>query len=87
METYKLLFGYDNTSREDYQNELMFLDRSRTMAHNEVISNIRILNKLCEQYSIPPVYYEVISTEKPYRVKIADAVLAYVTNEIENREK
>lgn len=85
METYKQIFTYKNTSKEDYHFKLESLDTSRTLNHNMVIDNVRILNRLCKQNNIPKVYDEIISTKQPYRRYIADAVLNYVENIINKR--
>jgi hypothetical protein len=87
LEIYRLLFNYDNKNNEAFRQELMSLDRSRTMGHDSVISNLDILNRFCDRNGIPPVYDEIISTERPYRVEIADAVLAYAAQIIEARPK
>lgn len=85
METWLMLYGYHNMEREDYQATYTELDKSRSISHNAVISNIGILNRLCEKHSIPLVYDSVVSQERPHRVEIADAALAYVQTIIENR--
>lgn len=87
LEIYRQLFNYDNISREDFQQEVISLDQSRTASHNTVISNINILNRLCKQSGIPLIYEGVVSIERPYRVEIADVVLAYVAQVIETRQK
>ena len=87
METWCKLYGYRNTSKEDYRTKLTELDKSRSICHNSVISNIKILNRLCLQQNIPVVYEGIVSEERPYRVEIADSVLAYVEKVSANRLK
>ena len=81
------LYSFHNMQTEDHQSELERLDKSRTMSHNTVISNIEILNRLCQQNNIPIVYTGEVSKDRPYRVEIADAVLAYVEEVVEKRHK
>jgi hypothetical protein len=38
------------------QEELIRIDQSRTRAHNSLISQIDIVNRLCEKYGLEPVY-------------------------------
>lgn len=86
METYTKLFGYSNTDKEEYQQEVISLDKDRTASHNRVISSISILNRLCEKNNIPLIYNGVISEEKPYRREIADACLAYISIILQKRQ-
>lgn len=41
---------------KDYQALIVQLDRNRKMAHDTVIADIRLVNRLCGVYSVPPVY-------------------------------
>lgn len=86
METYAKIFGYGNVDKEEYQQEVMSLDKERTSNHNRVISSVSILNRLCENNEIPLIYDGVISEEKPFRREIADACLGYVVAVIQNRK-
>jgi hypothetical protein len=38
------------------QEEMIRIDQSRTRAHNSLISQIDIVNRLCEKYGLEPVY-------------------------------
>ena len=87
METWLSIYGYHNTPKEDYQDKSTTLDTLRSSAHNAVISSIGILNRLCEQNNIPLVYEGIVSVERPHRVEIADAVLAYVEEIVKQRRK
>lgn len=84
-ETFSMLYGYHNMEKEDYQATHTDLGKSRSLSHKVVISNIGILNRLCVQNGIPLVYNGILSEERPHRVEIADAVLAYVQEIITNR--
>ena len=87
METWLSMYGYHNMPKEDYQDKSVALDKSRSSSHNAVISNIGILNRLCEQSDIPLIYEGIVSVERPHRVEIADAVLAYVEEVVTQRRK
>lgn len=41
---------------EDYQEAIEKLDRSRRLAHNSFISNIEVVNRICAQIGIEPIY-------------------------------
>lgn len=68
-------------------NEAERLDKKRTHAHNAVITSVDALNQLCEKNGIPPVYDCTVSESRPFRVEIADAVLAYVHEVLEKRTR
>ena len=87
MEIWLSLYGYHNLSKENYQDKSTALDKSRSTAHNAVISSIGILNRLCDQNNISPIYEGIVSVERLYRVEIADAVLAYVEDIVKQRQK
>jgi hypothetical protein len=86
-ETWKKLYGYHNMPKDDFQTQYAGLDRSRSLCHDAVIGNIGILNRLCQEHNIPPVYAGPVSKERPYRVEIADAVLDFVETAVKNRPK
>ncbi|MDD4096467.1 MAG: DUF3232 domain-containing protein, partial [Oscillospiraceae bacterium] len=68
-------------------NEAERLDKKRTHAHNAVIASLDALNQLCEKNGIPPVYDGTVSESRPFRVEIADAVLAYIYEVIDKRTR
>ncbi|SDF52419.1 Protein of unknown function [Thermoanaerobacter thermohydrosulfuricus] len=41
---------------EDYRNYIMELDRSRKIAHDALIAETKILNKICQIYGYPEIY-------------------------------
>lgn len=41
---------------EQYRNYIEGLDKERTSAHNELIANVKIINRLCRKYSLSPIY-------------------------------
>ena len=61
------------------------LDRTRTSFHNALLANVRVLNRMADQIGAAPVYDGVVSEEKPYRRRVADAVFAYIEEVINNR--
>ena len=73
--------------RETYREEIPYLDGIRTSKHNAVISNVKLLNRLAEQDGLEPFYAGIVSEERPYRTELADAVLLFVCETIENRVK
>lgn len=70
---------------ETYRELIPQLDEIRSQRHNAVINNVRILNRLAEQDGLKPFYEGTVSEERPYRTQLADAVLLYVREIIENR--
>ena len=84
METKKKLYRYamDSLEYRKMENEL---DKLRTSCHNAVIANVSMLNRMAEQKGIPPIYDGVVSEERPYRRELADEILAYVAEIINER--
>lgn len=80
MEIHMILAGNDVDPDEHAR-----LDEKRTNSHNAVIASIENLNRICEKNGITPVYAGTVSINRPHRVEIADAVLAYVHGILENR--
>ncbi len=61
------------------------MDKARTRAHNAVLANVKLLNRLAENAGLAPVYEGTVSQERPYRREVADAVMAYIASVIEDR--
>jgi len=80
MEIYIILTGNDVDPDEQAR-----LDEKRTNSHNAVIASIVNLNRICEKNGITPIYAGTVSINRPHRVEIADAVLAYVQSVLGNR--
>ena len=70
---------------ETYREQMQALDRSRTVAHNAVISGVKILNRMAKQAELPPVYDGIVSEARPYRREVANAVFAYIEDVIRSR--
>ncbi len=73
--------------QETYREEIQYRDGIRTTRHNAVISNVKLLNRLAEQDGLEPFYAGTVSEERPYRTELADAVLRFVGEIIDNRVK
>lgn len=85
METEKMILSHGNVDSKVWQERISDLDQARTRAHNEVLSDIRILNRLAESEDLQPIYAGTVSDEYPYRREVADAVMAYLASLIDNR--
>ncbi len=85
METKLVVYSDKTMSREDYIDTRENLDKARTVSHNAVIMDVKMLNRLAEKNNIPLIYEGTVSEEKPYRRELANAVLEYVENIIKNR--
>ena len=70
---------------EDYRDRRSSLDRTRTICHNSVISNVGILNRMAKNAGLMPIYDGIVSEEKPYRREVANAVFEYIESIINNR--
>lgn len=77
------LYSNDN----DIKHTIESLAQRRTAAHNAVITYIKIINRICEQQSLPLVFEGIVSEDRPYRTELADAVLDFVETVVKNREK
>lgn len=85
LEIYKQIYTGRSSDIEVYREQVANLDKSRTVCHNSVIANVRILNRLAAQQGCAPVYEGIVSEDRPYRREIANAVFAYVEQVIQNR--
>lgn len=74
-----------SVSIDEYRNNISQMDKTRTIFHNSVLGNVRLLNKLAEKNGLIPVYDGVVSEERPYRREVANAVLEYVESLIKQR--
>ena len=87
LELKRELYLHGAMDQETYREEIPYLDGIRTTKHNAVISNVKLLNRLAEQEGFEPFYAGVVSEERPYRTELADAVLQFVSETIDNRVK
>lgn len=70
---------------DTYREEIPALDKTRTVHHNALLTQVNILNRLAKLAGLPPFYDGVVSEERPYRREVANAVLAFVEQVILNR--
>ena len=84
-ESWKKVYSPKSMTINEYQENLMAMDRQRTICHNAVLSHMNILNRIAEKNNIPKIYDGTISEEQPYRRQVADAVLEYVESIILER--
>ena len=70
---------------DEYREGRTAVDKTRTIYHNSVITNVSILNRLAEKAGLDPIYDGVVSEERPYRRQVANAVFEYIESIINNR--
>ena len=70
---------------DEYRERRTEVDKTRTIYHNSVITNVSILNRLAEKAGLDPIYDGVVSEERPYRRQVANAVFEYIESIINNR--
>ena len=73
------------TEAGEFREKIRSLDGTRTICHNSLIMNVRVLNRMAEKNGLPLIYDGVISEERPYRRELADAVFDYVERLIKER--
>ncbi len=81
---FQVIYSVGVLNGDEYRKLRSSVDRTRTINHNSVISNINILNRLASQAGIAPVYDGIVSEENPYRREVANAVFEYIENVINN---
>lgn len=74
-----------SVSADEYKDNISQMDNARTMSHNSVLGNVKLLNRLAEKNELAPVYNGVVSEERPYRREVANAVLEYIEFIIKER--
>ncbi|MBQ2675088.1 MAG: DUF3232 domain-containing protein [Prevotella sp.] len=79
------LFSCDAIDSDTYRSEYSSRDRTRSVNHNAVIAQVGFLNRLAEETGLPPFYDGIVSEKRPYRRELANAVLDFVRNVIDNR--
>jgi hypothetical protein len=66
---------------QDYRHYIVELDRNRKIAHDSLIANVRLLNKLCSLYDTDPIY-----TGSESRIEIADFAKSVVDEMYDTRK-
>ncbi len=51
-----LMVGRYNKEGSEYREYIEKLDKQRSNAHNALISNVKIINRLCRKNNLPPIY-------------------------------
>lgn len=51
-----IMIGKYNKNGEEYRTYIENLDKQRNNAHNILISNVKIINRLCRSYKLPLIY-------------------------------
>lgn len=85
MEIKLKLYSTEVMEREDYQSMVMELDKRRTMQHNSILTGVNVLNRMAEKCCIEPVYSGKVSTERPFRREVANAILEFTQTIIIDR--
>lgn len=78
LEIRRKLYADGAMESETYREEIPARDKTRTVRHNAVLTQVKILNRMAEAASLPPFYDGIVSEERPYRREAADAVLSFV---------
>ncbi len=87
LEMQRKLYACGAMDSETYRDVIPHLDQMRTSAHNDVILSVQILNRLAAQSNLEPFYDGVVSEERPYRTELADDILEFVREIIDDRIK
>ena len=82
---FQIVYGGGALDGDEYREGRSSVDKTRTIHHNSVISNVNILNRMANKAGLEPVYEGVVSEERPYRREVADAVFEYIESIINNR--
>ena len=85
LEIQRKLYSCGAMDSETYRDLIPRLDSIRTQHHNAMLSEIRLLNRLAEHHGLPPFYEGEVSEAAPVRTWVADAVLDYVRQVINDR--
>lgn len=85
LEMYKKIHEGAAAQTPQYKETVMSMDRTRTVYHNSLLSNVSMLNNMAKVAGLPPVYDGIVSQERPYRRQVANAVFAFMEDIINNR--
>ena len=84
-ETWKRVYSVKAVDAETYRTTVTEQDKQRTVCHNAVLANVRMLNRMAALAKLEPIYAGEVSEERPYRREVANSVLDYVETVIKNR--
>ena len=82
---FPIVYSGGGMDGEQYRTKRAELDKRRTTAHNALLANVNLLNRMAAAVGIEPVYDGTVSEERPYRRMVADAVFDYLSVVINNR--
>ncbi len=82
---FPLVYSGGGMDGEQYRTKRAELDRQRTAAHNALLANVKMLNRMAAVNGVEPIYNGVVSEDRPYRRMVADAVFEYLSFVIQNR--
>ncbi len=85
LELQRKLYAQGAMSADTYRVLIPELDSLRTKKHNVLLSDVKMLNNLAAQHSLPLFYDGDVSEDRPVRTWVADAVLAFIRQVIEDR--
>ncbi len=85
LEVKRRLYSGGAMEGETYREMITRLDKTRTIKHNTLLTQVNILNRIAAEVNLPPFYDGTVSEERPYRRNVADAVLDYVQRIIVER--
>ncbi|MBQ3356233.1 MAG: DUF3232 domain-containing protein [Oscillospiraceae bacterium] len=82
---FPLVYSDGGIDAEQYRSRRSSLDKRRTVAHNALIANVNLLNRMAAAADVEPIYDGVVSEESPYRRMLANAVFEYITYLLDRR--
>ena len=85
LEIKRRLYSGSAVEGDAYREMLTRLDKTRTINHNALLSQVNNLNRIAAEVNLPPFYDGIVSEERPYRREVANAVLDYVRRIIVER--
>lgn len=85
MEAWAKVYNYGVLEREEYQDKLTTMDRTRSACHNAMLSKISMLNRMAERAGVGLIYEGTVSEDMPYRRQVADEVLSFVESMVSKR--
>ena len=85
LEIKRRLYSGGAVEGDAYREMLTRLDRTRTINHNALLTQVNILNRITAEVNLPPFYDGTVSEERPFRREVANAVLDYVRRIIVER--
>lgn len=85
LEIKKKLYSTGAIDSDAYREEIPVLDKTRTVHHNAVLTQVSILNRMAQIAGLSPFYDGIVSEDRPYRREVANAVLDFVEQVIQNR--